>query len=110
MIDTLAFVLTGLSLTASIIYYATTLRNQNKTRKGQLLMQTYGRIDQPDRIKALASMFSWELTSNEQVLDKLANDEEFLYEFGNIVLFTEGLGSMVRLGYVDIEGVTALFG
>ena len=94
-----------------IFYYLMTLRNQNKTRRGQLLMQTYGRIDQPDRIKALSSMMTtWNFENGQQFAEKLRNDPDFLYDFGNITLFMEGLGSMVRLNYIDIDGVAALFG
>ena len=39
MIETLAFVLTGISLAASIIYYANILNNANKTRELQLKAQ-----------------------------------------------------------------------
>jgi hypothetical protein len=37
MIEALAFVITGLSVAASIIYYSTVLRNTEKTRKAQLI-------------------------------------------------------------------------
>ena len=39
MIETLAFVLTGIGLTASIVYYANILNNANKTRELQLKTQ-----------------------------------------------------------------------
>ncbi len=39
MIDTLAFVLTGIGLAASIVYYANILNNANKTRELQLKAQ-----------------------------------------------------------------------
>ena len=41
MIEYLPLVLTGLGLTASIIYYALVLRNGNKTRQAQLFMSIY---------------------------------------------------------------------
>ena len=100
-----------LGILVGIFYYLMTLRNQNKTRRGQLLMQTYGRIDQPDRIKALTSMMlKWDFDNAKQFVEKLQNDPDFMYEFGNIVLFMEGLGSIVRLNYIDIDGGAALFG
>jgi len=42
-IENLPLILTGLSITISIIYYASVLRNQNKTREAQLFMQLFGR-------------------------------------------------------------------
>ena len=38
-IEVIALVLTGLSITASIIYYATIIRNQDKTRRTEILFQ-----------------------------------------------------------------------
>jgi len=37
----LAIILTGLGLTASIVYYANVLSNANKTRKAQLFLSIY---------------------------------------------------------------------
>ena len=37
MIEYLPLVLTGLGIMASIFYYSMTLRNQNKTRKSEIL-------------------------------------------------------------------------
>ena len=39
--EVLAIILTGLGLTASIIYYASVLANANKTRKAQLFLNIY---------------------------------------------------------------------
>ena len=39
MIENIALVLTGLSITASIVYYSTILNNANKTRELQLKAQ-----------------------------------------------------------------------
>ena len=45
MIETLAFVLTGLGLTASIVYYANILNNANKSRERELINQRITMID-----------------------------------------------------------------
>ena len=41
MIETIGFILTGLGLTASIVYYANILNNANKTRELQLKAQEH---------------------------------------------------------------------
>ena len=41
MIETIGFILTGLGLTASIVYYANILNNANKTRELQLESQKH---------------------------------------------------------------------
>ncbi len=44
MIETIALVLTGLSITASIYYYSTVIQNQNKSRQRELIYQKYQNI------------------------------------------------------------------
>ena len=43
-IENLPLVLTGLGLTASVLYYTMVLRNANKTRQMQLFMQFYSKL------------------------------------------------------------------
>ena len=47
----LAIILTGLGLTASIVYYTFTLQNTNKTRQTQLFMQLYQNKFQEEGMK-----------------------------------------------------------
>ncbi len=44
MIETIALVLTGLSITASIFYYSNVIQNQNKARQRELIYQKYQNI------------------------------------------------------------------
>ena len=104
MIDTLAFVLTGLGLAASITYYSINLQTANKARKGQLLMQAYARLDTPHRTNALMNMFRWNFSTWDEFVETAYED------WGAIHVFFEGLGPLVRLGHIDIEYVSALIG
>ena len=51
MIETIALVLTGLGLTASIVYYANILNNANKTRELQLESQELTRKAQEQALE-----------------------------------------------------------
>ena len=104
MIETLAFILTGLSIAASITYYAINLQTANKARKGQLLMQAYARLDTPYRITALMNMFKWNFKTWDEFIDTAYED------WASIHVYFEGLAPLVRLGHIDIEYVAALIG
>ena len=119
MIEYLPLVLTGLGLTASILYYASVLRNANKTqqlqletRQAQLLMQSYSRLDTPERTKALMEMFTWEFKDFEDYLeqcDPLQKPDDW-YNIGNLVIYFDGIGTMVKEGFIDISQVATLIG
>ena len=95
-----------------IFYYIMTLRNQNMTRKGQLLMQTFTRVDTLQRQKALLAMFDIKYNDFSEFLAKYGPDSgtEYWEHIGNMQLFTECLGGMVREKYIDISGVATLLG
>ena len=99
-------------LLVGIFYYIMTLRNQNITRKGQLLMQTYARIDSAERVKALITMFEWKFNGFDEFMEKYGPESgtEDWERFGNIHVFIECLAAMVRMKYIDIEGVATLIG
>jgi len=118
-IEYLPIVLTGLGLTASILYYTMTLRNANKTQQNQLetrqvqmFMQIYHSYQSPEYRKA----------SNILNLNKFESIEEFLqiYDPSNpdnietsdalltIITYYEGLGSLVKEGFLDIRWIALL--
>jgi hypothetical protein len=99
-------------LLVGIFYYIMTLRNQNMTRKGQLLMQTFTRVDTPQRQKALVAMFEIKFKDFNEFLEKYGPNSgtEYWGHIGNMQLFTECLGGMVRENYIDICGVATLLG
>ena len=48
MMEYLPLVLTGIGIIASILYYASVLRNANKTRQAQLFMDLYRTYRDPE--------------------------------------------------------------
>ena len=123
-----ALVLTGLALTASILYYSLTLRNANKTqqmqletRQAQVFMNIYNQ-SQTDP----AFINSWRIFITKQWKDEhefieLFNpsnpsDDEFYIAMGHIGSFYEGLGVFVKEKLLDIRllallmsGMTIMF-
>ena len=66
MIETIALILTGLSITASIFYYANVLQNQNKARQREMVYQKYQShsLEYTRAYVDVASLTDWE-TSEE---------------------------------------------
>ena len=64
MIDTIAFVLTGIGLAASIVYYANILNNANRTRELQLKSQEQAL---ETRQASIFTQIAYQLYSKEHV-------------------------------------------
>jgi len=125
MVDysTLALILTGLGLTASILYYAMVLRNANKTqqlaletRQAQLFMQMYNRWLDSIGLEDYSMLISRRMSNWEEFKSVYNSDEDYQRVFNNMAGFYEGLGVLVKAGYLSIHpivlmwtGVTTLF-
>jgi len=77
MIEYLPLVLTGLGLTASILYYTMVLRNANRTqemqletRSQQLFMQIYQQASTPEVIRHWAEVIKYEWEDLEEFYSK----------------------------------------
>ncbi len=120
---TLALVLTGLGLTASILYYTMALRNANKTqqlaletRQAQLFMQMYNRWRDSIGNDDFGSVISRKISNWEELKSIFNSDENYQRIFNELAGFYEGLGVLVKAGYLSIHpialmwtGVTTLF-
>jgi hypothetical protein len=106
MIEYLPLVLTGIGLTASIIYYAMVLRNQNKTRQAQLFMDLHGsHISLPTMAITVEMMYEWEwdsfddFDSKYMFPDNKENQVKFMHYFASL----ERIGVLCRRGLIDPE-------
>ena len=61
MIETIALVLTGLSITASLVYYTRVLENQNKARQRELMLQRSQRynLEYSEALNEVAAQLYW---------------------------------------------------
>ncbi len=119
----LAIILTGLGLTASIIYYASILRNANQTqqlaletRQAQLFMQMYNRWLDSIGLEDYSKFIARRVSNWEEFKLVYNSDEDYQRVFNKIAGFYEGLGVLVKAGYLSIHpialmwtGVTTLF-
>ena len=98
----LALILTGLGLTASIVYYANILRNANKTQQMQLFMQFYSKLTDHN--------FHDEHT---RIRNRTWNDlDDYVEKYGTgpnlLDVYLEGIGLLVKRKEIDIQFVDDL--
>jgi len=105
--DVIAIVLSILGLTASITYYANTLRNQNRTREAQLFMQFFNQFSNVNR--DWFKIRAWEWENYDDFLEKYYNNPENWETFQSVSNFMEGLGAYVKEGLISMR-LMALFG
>jgi hypothetical protein len=114
MVDyqTISIVLTGIGIMIAFTYYALQIRNQNRTRQAQLLMQIYSNLDRPEKLKSLSEMLTWEFTDFEDFLEKYDPLEkpEKAYILNSFMITFEGIGTMLKEGFIDIHQVAILVG
>ncbi len=119
MIETIAFIFTGLGLAASIIYYANILQNANKnqktqqkTRNAQFFMQFVKELHTPNRLIFWAQMQQWEwkdFIDFERKYGSVDHPELFGERYSLWSIFND-LGWLVENETVDVADVNALVG
>ena len=103
MIDYLPLVITGLGLTASIIYYASVLRNANKTRQTQLYMQLMNK-DTSQEFQGLRFDISQiNINDFEDLRKKIDTDRELSVKFTSFMFHNDNVGYLLEAGLVDPE-------
>jgi hypothetical protein len=109
MIEYLPLVLTGLGLTASIAYYASVLRNQNKTqqmqletRQAQLFMSLYETYRSVEFRKHWVMILHQEYTDFDDFWEKygLENNPDAWAIWQSLASFFHGMGVLVKKGLI----------
>jgi hypothetical protein len=111
-----------LSLMIGVIYYITIMRNSQKTREltlesqeqaletrqAQMFMQIYIEShNDPSFIEAIQRIFELEIHTYEELL-KVWENEKDKQATARVAWFFEGVGVLVKEGYVDIKLVALL--
>jgi hypothetical protein len=102
MVDNLPLILTGLGLIASIIYYASVLRNQNRTREAQLFMQFVSPVLSGEKAEYWQEIMSWEWSDYDD-FKRIWSDPEKKKSFDQISYYLETLGVYVKEGLIPIR-------
>jgi len=126
MIETLAFVLTGIGLAASIVYYANILNNANKTRElqlkaqqhaeetrqAQLFMNIYNQGLNNQRFQdAQKIMITWKWTNFEELWNTFFESDDAETNMDALWVISgyyEGVGVLVKEDLLHIRYVANL--
>jgi hypothetical protein len=100
----ISIIFAGLSIAASIAYYASVLRNQNKTRQTQLFMNIYNTFAskqyQKDRERMLRI---WEFQGFDDFFMKYGPevnpDDHAIFDM--FLIYFEGIAVLVKRGLID---------
>ena len=117
MIEYLPLVLTGLGLTASILYYTMTLRNANKTqqqqletRQAQLYMQLFRELATPEFWKLQLEISQIEGDTVEELTQTIRSNYDTYSKLISLWWIYREIGILVYDGLVDLRHVYHLLG
>ena len=102
MIESIPYVLTGIGIIVSILYYTSVLRNANKTREMQLFMQMYNILHTRESLQTLIELLNLKVDEDEyrQKYDSYVNPEHF-GKRASLWYTYNSVGEMLRLKMVD---------
>ena len=84
-------------------------RNQElQTRQAQLLMTIYGQFSSREWISSWYKYLLRNWGNYKEFVDIWKNDEDFRDSFGVLATFFEGMGVLVREGFLDIRSVALM--
>jgi hypothetical protein len=116
----LSIVFAGVSIGVAAIYYALTLRNTQRnqelaleTRQAQMFMNFYENYrSQEFRKNYYHYLFVQEWTTRDELLEQYGPDKNMEVYSGNgsIYGFFEGVGFLLKNGFIDIRHVNELLG
>jgi hypothetical protein len=109
-VEYLPIVLTGIGIIVSILYYASVLRNQNRTRQAQLFMQIYQELISPENFRISNELVRWEWDDYDDFMRKYGaenNPEAFSKRYSTWFRLN-GIGLLVKDGLIDVDRVYEL--
>ena len=111
-LQSISILVSSIGLIIALVYYTVNIRNQNRTRQAQLLMQVYNRFDSPDKVRAYQEVFHWEFRDFEEYSEKYGryNNPEAHNTLTSLIVFFEGIGTLVKTRDLPIDRVYLLMG
>jgi hypothetical protein len=110
-LEFIGLVFTGLSISISIIYYASVLRNANKTqmlqletRQAQLFMGFHTVWFNPEFYRDMIEVaFLWDYSGYDDFMEKywMTSNPELFNKWGRAESYLEGIGVMMKRGLLD---------
>jgi len=109
-LETISILLTSVGMIIALSYYALTIRNQNRTRQAQLLMDLYETYRSPGFRKQQQEIFNLEWTDYEDFWEKYGgqNNPDTWANWLSAAGFYNGIGVLLKRKMLDIDLVEEL--
>ena len=108
-IEYLPLVLTGLGLSASIIYYASILRNANKTRQAQLYLHFASQMSSESWANHTWNVMNADYSDFEAFQKWYDTSDKNQISWGIVLNYFENVGVLVKSNLLDIDMVAVGF-
>ena len=124
MIESIPYVLTGVGIIISILYYTSVLQNANKTRElqlkaqeqqletrqAQLFMQIYNKWSDIEYKTEARKLLQWEFTDTNDYIEKYMGPDKPEYEGPSTAINTylEGVAVLIDRELIDVSLVDEL--
>ena len=97
-----------IALIVGVLYYVTTMRNQNKARQAQLYQGLFNKYSSEEIYKHYLNIMQKEWREQDDIIEELKpeNKEKYL-SFCVISSYYEGIGVLVEENLLDLKPVTA---
>lgn len=111
-LEVVAILLSGISISASLFYYANVLQNANQTRRTQMLMELYQAYRDPQFAKAWNEVLDQEYTDFDDHWQKygMETNRDAWNKWQSVARVFHGIGVLVKRDMVDIDLVEELMG
>ena len=110
-LEVIAILLSGISISASLFYYANVLQNQNQTRQAQHFMDLYN-VYRTTEFKNIYTdiLFNWKWANYEDWWNKYGaeNNPQAFSDWNSIAGYCDGIGVLLKKKFIDISMVDEL--
>jgi len=105
-IQTISFVVAGISVTLAAIYYLINIRINNRARQAAILSSLQSRIDTPEFWERYIDIvFVYSRMSNEEYRKEVFNDKKKSARVMSVISTFYHIGWLVHMGLLDIKSV-----
>ena len=111
-LEVVAILLSGLSISASLIYYTNVLQSQNKTRQTQIFMELHNKFRSKEFMRETYELYQMEwndINDFFQRYDSSVDIDNFEKRY-HYWFYFDGVGMLLKRGLIDLEMLHYLMG